>query len=198
MPIKTALNDLIEGIKTSLHSYWKIRAANAAMIVFSESELWTSLPLEFENIPASNEIPAPPAISFFQLRAEIESYIANGRASTDFFLAIISQFETFVSVALVLRGKSGEGTLGNLTTRAETEYGIAASSREVEVVAEIRERRNAIIHNHGAANQRYLNAASAPSVVSYYGHVVVGQKLEIDDVYLARAADGLIAYARQF
>jgi len=198
MPIRTALNDLVEGIKASLHSYWRIRAANAAMIVFSESELWTNLSLEFENVPASSELPAPLPASFIELREEIENYIVNGRASTDFFLALIAQFEAFLSAVLVLRGKSDEGTLGALTTRAEAEYGIAASSMEVEVVSEIRERRNAIIHNHGFANQRYLSAASTASVFSYCGHIAIGQKLEIDDVYLSRVADGLIAYARRF
>lgn len=198
MPIRIALSDLIEGIKTSLHSYWKIRAANAAMIVFSESELWTSLSLEFENIPTGIEVSPPSATSFSQLRAEIEAYIVDGRASTDFFLAIISQFETFVSAALVLRGVPEGGTLGQLTTKAEAEYGIATSSKEAQVVAEIRERRNAIIHNHGRASQRYLNVASAASVISSYGHIVIGQQLKIDDAYLASAADGLIAYARKF
>ncbi|OZY26557.1 hypothetical protein CJF40_19035 [Pseudomonas lundensis] len=198
MPITTALSDLVDGVRASLHSYWKIRAANAAMIIFSESELWASLSLEFENVPVTAEISAPPSAGFAQLRTEIESYITNGRASTDFFLAIISQFESFLSAALVLRGKSADGTLGQLISRAEAAYGISSSCSESQVVAEIRERRNALIHNHGEADQRYLNAASAASVFASFGHIVIGQKLEIDDVYLANAADGLIAYARKF
>ncbi len=196
MPIKAALNDLCEGVTTSLHSFWQIRAANAAMVIFSENALWTSLLVEFNNLPASVEVPPPSAASFSTLRSSIQSYISGGRASTDFFLAIISQFESFLSTALTLKGASPSGTLGNLTQRVESLYGIASSGREAQVVAEIRERRNAIIHSHGLAGQRYLDVAIKPFVAHEFGSVMIGQKLEINDAYLARAADGLIAYAR--
>ncbi|XBT41645.1 hypothetical protein ABNP32_13435 [Pseudomonas viridiflava] len=197
MPIRTAFNDLLEGLKVSLHSYWMIRAANSAMIAFSQNELWTKLMVDFQNVPSVSGISPPPSAQFGQLRLEIEKYVTQGRASTDFFLTMISQFETFLSAALQLKGASTEGTLGNLISRAASNYSIS-DSLESQVIAEIRERRNAIIHHHGKAGPRYLQAASANFVAPTFGHAVQGQQLVIDDGYLAHVVDGLIDYARKF
>ncbi|WP_410952462.1 hypothetical protein [Pseudomonas sp. S1(2024)] len=198
MPVKTALNLLEKALAETLHSYWRVKAANAAMSVFSGTEYWTRLEVEFANVPSSSEVPAPQQVSFEVLRAEIGDYFNNGRASQDYFLAVIAHFERFISTVLQANQKDSSGTLGQLTTRAEQYRGLTILDKDVAFVAEIRERRNSLIHNHGTVSPRYLQAANNPTVASIFGGKSIGDILNISDEYLANAVDSLIRYARLF
>lgn len=197
MPVRIALRDLVESLRLCLHSYWQIRAANAAMLHFSSSGFWTGFSLDFDGVPLTTEFSSPQRVLVGDALREIQDYVRGGRAATDFFLTIISHFEAFLSAVLGARGLSTEGTLGALIARANVAYAIVQSSH-TELVAEVRERRNAIIHSHGRAVQRYIAAATAPSLPSHIRSVTYGQVLTIDDSYLAYVCDGLIAYARQY
>jgi hypothetical protein len=197
MPIVTIHSDLVRNVQSSLHAYWRIRAANAAMLQFSQFELWRSLPLEFGNLTTTKEIQPPNRAPITDSLLEIENYIRNGRSAADFFLVIISHIESFFSSILIAKNQPPEGTLGNLQHRAEKAYSILPSSH-TEIMSEIRERRNCIIHSHGIAGSKYILIASVASLPPPIRSVTDGQALTIDEFYLTYACDGLIAYARQF
>jgi hypothetical protein len=196
MPITTARNDLVSAIQFSLHSYWKIRAANALTIRFAQGA-WLAIELHFDNIPASAYLQAPPKVPANLVLGEIDSYITGGRAARDYFFAVIAHFELFLSKAIVLRGGSADGTLGQLMNKAQQLYGFAVSST-TELADEIRERRNVLIHHGGVANQRYLNSASSAALPANIRLTVMGQILLIDDNYLAWVCDSLISYSLLF
>ena len=196
LPI-TAINSLERNVESCLHSYWKIRAANAAMLHFSQSGPWTTLSLEFGNLPHTTQVAPPQQVPVNVALSEIEGYVKGGRAITDFFFAVISHFESFLSTALSAKGKSTEGTLGQLMARAKQEYSLPTSP-ETEMADEVRERRNMLVHHHGVANQRYVTAASAASLPAHIRGIALGHRLSIDDNYFAYVCDGLIVYARLF
>lgn len=196
MPVTTHRNDLIAAIQASLHSYWQIRAANALTIRFGQGP-WVAMQLQFGNIPITTHVQPPPQVSVNVALQEIDSYVKGGRATTDYFFTLISHFELFLSQAIVLKGGSPDGTLGKLMVRAGQLYGLPVCA-ETELADEVRERRNVLIHHFGAANQRYLNAASCAALPAHIQSTLVGQILNIDDDYLAYVSDVLISYSLLF
>ncbi|QYJ19973.1 hypothetical protein KYT87_20090 [Achromobacter sp. ES-001] len=197
MPLTTALSDFQKNTQVCLHSYWQIRAANAAMMHFTQSGPWTTLPLEFGNLPHTAQVPPPQKVPVSAALREIESYIKNGRAVTDFFFAVISYFESFLSAALAAKTLSTDGTLGQLMARAKQGYSLPTSP-ETEMADEVRERRNMLVHHQGVAQQRYVSVASVTSLPDHIRSATLGQALSIDDSYFAYVCDGLITYARLF
>ncbi|WP_124485244.1 MULTISPECIES: hypothetical protein [unclassified Burkholderia] len=167
------------------------------MMQFTQSGPWTTLPLEFGNLPRTTQVRPPQQVPVSAALREIESYVKNGRAITDFFFAVISHFESFLSAALAAKAQSTDGTLGQLMARAKQGYAIPTSP-ETEMADEVRERRNMLVHHRGVAQQRYVSVASVTSLPSHIRSTALGQVLAIDDSYFAYVCDGLITYARLF
>jgi hypothetical protein len=125
---------------------------------------------------------------------EIQQYVRNGRAVTEHFMTAISHFESFLADLLRYKSLSPEGTLGNLLIRSQQAFSLPTTP-EVEAVVEIRERRNMLIHHHGVANQKYLQACASSSLPSHLNLISIGQVLVVDNEYYVYACDRLLAYS---
>jgi len=175
-----------------LKNYWRIKAA-AAFYEASNSE--TNVNLEYANIPSvgitSNHFGAE---SVKDAISALHDFI-DRRLPRDLFFALIAEFEGRLSVRLVSLGEREDGTLGSLQTRIQAR--ISVHPDLINDLDEIRERRNAMIHDADLANAKYVAAAAAvlPRANPYVKAVVVGENLSPTETYLAYAADVMVQYS---
>lgn len=190
--------DLKREIFEVLSGFWQIRAAMAYLRTSIAVTVTDATPLQFDNVPQYGL-----AAGFFGAETlgtslrNLDTY-ENGRMVNDIFLALLARLEIFLSDKLASAGLIHTGTLGKLQNNAQAHYGITGI--EVDCMDEVRERRNTIIHNHGAITPNYAAAANKVVGVSG-GHVVAPgtiTKVEATATYLSYAADVLIRYSSKY
>lgn len=197
MPLAAVKTKFEQSIVQCTHAYWKIRAANAALLHFSASSAWSGLELKFDNLPSLGCVTVPPSQTMQDALVEIQQYVRDGRAVAEHFMTAISHLESFLAAVLMHKSLSTDGTLGVLLKRAEQAFSLPISP-EIEALIEIRERRNMLIHHHGFAQQRYLGCCTATSLPSSIRSTALGQQLAIDNEYYAYACDKLLLYSHLF
>jgi len=175
-----------------LKNYWRIKAANALQL--SSPDIATGQ-LEYSNVPnVGVAINSFAAESVADALSALQTFLAD-RLPRDLFFALIAEFETRLVTRLLSLGDTGEGTLGQLQTRLEQRLPVPAGlSQDLK---EIRERRNAMTHNHDLADHKYVLAAAAvlPRATPYVTAVVTGANVSPGDQYLAYSADALVRYS---
>lgn len=175
-----------------LKNYWRIKAAIA---LYGASTVGTNVNLEYANIPSvgitSNHFGVE---SVKDAISALHDFIGR-RLPRDLFLALIAEFEGRLSLHLVSLGEQGGGTLGALQNKIEARISIPPDLRND--LSEIRERRNAMIHNADLAEARYVVAAAAvlPRANPHVKAVVIGENLSPTETYLAYAADVMVRYS---
>jgi len=175
-----------------LKNYWRIKAANALQL--SSPDIATGQ-LEYSNVPnVGVAINSFAAESVADALSALQTFLAD-RLPRDLFFALIAEFETRLVTRLLSLGDTGEGTLGQLQTRLEQSLPVPDGlSQDLK---EIRERRNAMTHNHDLADHKYVLAAAAvlPRATPYVTAVVTGANVSPGDQYLAYSADALVRYS---
>lgn len=197
MPLTIAKTQLEKDVAGCIRAYWQIRAANAALLHFSNGQNWKNFELKFENIHTLPQILIPGNQKMHDALAEIQEYIRDGRAVSEHFMNVISFLESFLVKILISKGKSTEGTLGQLTTRVEDLFGLNLA-QETIAMKEIRERRNTLVHNHGVAQTKYITACIHPSLPANLRATLINQHVPITDDYFSYVCTKIIDYSRQF
>lgn len=173
-------------------NYWRIKAA---LVFYGANHSETNVNLEYANIPSVGI--ASDSFGTERLNDAIlalDDFIAK-RLPRDLFFALISEFEGRLSLRLVSLGVQGGGTLGALQTKIQSTLSVPADLRAD--LDEIRERRNAMIHDADLANAKYVAAAAAvlPRSNRYVKAAVDGENLSPTETYLAYAADVMVRYS---
>ena len=111
------------------------------------------------------------------------------------FLATIAGFESRLITRLISLGDSGEGTLGQLQARIEKLISVPVVLSEE--LSEVRERRNAMIHNGDLADAKYVAASAAvlPRAAPYVKATVIGDNVSPTEIYLTYSTDVLVRYS---
>lgn len=197
MPLTIAKDQLEKDIAGCIRAYWQIRAANAALLHFSNGKNWNNFELKFENLHALPQTLIPENQKMQDALAEIQEYIRDGRAVGEHFMNVISFLESFLVKILVSEGKSTEGTLGQLTTRVEDLFSLN-STDETIAMKEIREWRNTLVHHHGIAQAKYITACAHSSLPANIRATLINQPVPITDDYFGYVCVKIIDYSRQF
>lgn len=173
-------------------NYWRIKAAN---------NLYRSLPiaadsrLDYTNVPSVG-LSALSAVSesVADAIAASTNFIAR-RLRRDLFLATIAEFESRLATKLASLGLSSDGTLGNLQVRLQQRLALPVAL--IQDLDEVRERRNAMIHNADLANQKYVSASAAiqPRAAPFVSAAAIGNNVSPSDIYFAYAIDVLVRYS---
>lgn len=182
-----------ELLKEVLRNYWRQRIA---LKLFKLSSIkHNDVPyIEYVNIPQLGDV------ANFLVREEtqvalvsVETNLEN-RVPRDLFIALLANFESFLSEALVLCGVTPSGTLGRLQNMVQQNYTVPGNS--IEKVDEIRERRNALIHHNGIIDSKYVNAANKVIFPPWVLDPTLLTAVEVTPEYLTYVAATLIEYAK--
>lgn len=124
----------------------------------------------------------------------LSDYAAN-RLARDMFNALIAVFERRLISRIVLEGADGSGTLGSLQQKVQKIVSIPQTLKED--LAEVRERRNALVHHDGFADSKYADAAAkvSPRAPAFVPPVIEGASVVPDGHYLTYASDVLVRYS---
>lgn len=187
-------SDLERDALDVLRNFWRMRAALAFLRAEAEprSRELQAIEVRFDNIPPSS---LSTAILGGEALQAVLSAIADfevTRLRNDVLLAMIARLEAYMSDRLrAASSLPNDATFGRLQRACETM--VAIPQHRIEALDEVRERRNALIHHHGAATPRYLQAASKlPSLPA----TQVGTVIITDDSYLSYAVGTLVEYGR--
>ena len=184
----------------TLLNYHRVRAATAYVLHDGATRGRQAVALRYTNVATPVEA-LPDFGAGDTLRSALEAIdrYAKERLAHDAFLALIAALEEFVSAWLRAHGAKPTGTLGKLLGDVQKTAGLADTLSAVEDAAEVRERRNCFIHEHGAPSDAYEKAAA--KVVSRYPAVVPAAgsvaRLPCDGAYLAHVVDVFVRYARR-
>jgi hypothetical protein len=176
----------------TLKNYWRIKAANA---LYRASPLAEGGQLVYANVPAvglaAQNFESESAAHALEA---LQGYIVQ-RLPRDLFLALIAQFEARLVAHLRGLSQPGEGPLGAL--QAKVQARISLPQGLIEDANEIRERRNSIIHNAGAADSKYVVAAAlvAPRASPFVVAVAKGSDVSPSEGYITYAGDVLVRYS---
>ena len=192
--------ELMDALSVTLTTHWRIRAGVAAYRHTNslDSTIGHQI-LNYANVPFQSTLPrnlidepltdALNAVSHFSTA---------GGLNKATFLSLVAVVEEFLSAKLAAKSQNPEGTFGNLQSRAEIAYGVSGLS--CELVSEIREYRNCIIHHNGHLTARYIAAANI--VLGRDGGAVLNPTsinvLKIPDNYLSHCVIVFSAYAALF
>lgn len=183
-----------------LASYWRLVFAvhHLQAATAHDRDLGTgSIPVVYSNVPEFGHATGFLTAETVQVASDRLNRHQDERLAADFLLAMITELERFLTDKLNVAGLSVDGTLGQLQRRAELHYQLG-SRAEVEQMDEVRERRNAWVHSHGAKTAKHDGAAS--KIYSKSGGFVLAPHLAAtakpDERYLTYAAHVLISYAR--
>jgi hypothetical protein len=180
----------------TLLAYWRIKAAIAIYRGYSAHGELGIKAIGYDNVPQHGH-----ATAFLQKETvaqatdAIDRYIED-RLARDLLLALIAHFESFLGYVLAQAGQAPSGTLGNLQASVQGIHTIPQGT--IDDFDEVRERRNALIHDHGQIGQRYRNAATKVFARSS-GWVTDPATITVIDVppgYLSYVGDIVVSYAR--
>ena len=184
--------DLVAGTREVVENYWRTRAALRLLV---PGHVHGASKLQFEGIPhvgsmtglLQNETIA-------EAHASLGDYATN-RLARDIFVALIAVFERRLIARLLATGANTSGTLGTLQHRIQKLVSLPVDL--TEDLDEVRERRNAQMHQDGQADHKY--AAAALKVHARYPQyvpaVAFGTLVIPDGKYLTYAADVLVRYS---
>jgi hypothetical protein len=184
--------DLVVGVREVVENYWRIRAA---LRLLAPAKAHAASRLQFEGIPQVGSMTGLlQRETIAEAHASLEEYATN-RLSRDMFIALLAVFEKRLIACLRAAGSNTGGTLGSLQFRVQTVSSVPAGI--AEDLDEVRERRNAQMHQDGRADQKYVDAASKVHA-RFPGHVAAvaaGTFVIPDGSYLTYAADVLVRYS---
>jgi hypothetical protein len=176
-----------------LKNYWRIKAANA---LYLGAQHVASGLLEYTHVPQvgvttnllSRELAADALVA-------LRDFVAQ-RLPRDLLLALIAEFESRLVSRLSALGKPTNGTLGGLQKRIQAN--VVIPSALAEDLDEVRERRNAMIHNADKAGAKYVAACAIvlPRAHPYVAITAEGNKVTPDPAYLAYGTDVLVRYSK--
>jgi hypothetical protein len=188
---------LAASLKGTLAAYWRQRAALRLYSTYANHSDLQIERLEYDGVPEVGV-----ASAFLQSETLLEAVTAledyfKVRLAPDTFLALLSDFESFLVHHIQARGGSGTGTLGTLQRSLENLYTIP--SYLVEEVDEIRQRRNILIHHGGQINAEYQRAAAnvwqrSAGIIADPSSVT---NLSVTPEYLSYVVNSLSQYATE-
>lgn len=175
-----------------VENYWRIRAALKLMQPIIKND---TQPLRFEGIPqvgCMSGLLRTETIS--EAHTSLGAYAAH-RLSRDMFLALIAAFERRLINWLTTAGQGSSGTLGFLQNTVQKTTSLPSDL--IEDLDEVRERRNALMHHDGLADDKYVAASIKvhSRTPSHIPIVVIGTPIVPDGRYLTYAADVLARYS---
>ncbi len=178
-----------------LRSHWRTRAGLALMRSAPPFAPGSTL-LEYQGLSGVGV-----TLNFMQTESVVQALAAvdqyeKERLTSDIFLLLIAEYETYLSNRLQAVGRPGEGTLGQLMNDSAAAFSL--SGTELILAGEIRERRNCWIHHCGRATDKYMAAATAavPNSSGFVVPVARGQDVAPTEAYLPYCVDVLVRYGR--
>ena len=147
--------DVLAAVRSTVENYWRSRAALAFL---EPREGLATQRLAFTGIPSIGSMAnllADETVA--QAHHSLKAYAAS-RLAGDVFVALIAILEERLSFRVVQLGGAEGGTFGSLQTKIQQLVLVPSDLRED--LNEVRERRNAQMHNGGLADVKYVAAAA--------------------------------------
>lgn len=185
-------DDFVAGAKEVVENYWRIRAS---LKLLAPTPTNGRSRLQFEGIPAVGSMSGLlQNETIDEARASLDRY-ASSRLARDLFIALIAVLERRFSARLIAANKTDTGTLGALQHAIERIATVPIDVRED--FNEVRERRNALMHSDGRADDKYVDAANRVRIRStgFVAAAARGDLVIPDGAYLTYAADVLTRYS---
>lgn len=181
--------------------YWRTQSALAILKSQKVSPALLDLRIEY-SIPhfglSSNVLNSETLRMALLALGQYESRIQN-----DIFLSLVTKLEQFLSHLACIASVPNyhKKPLGPLQEAVESEYGLAPCM-ELELIDEVRLRRNAMMHHVARVTQEYLNAVMLNHLVSKSSGRIADPthltRVDANPSYIAYVVDLMIRYARLY